>query len=246
MGEQSSQNERRADEATREVVSWLKCEYLRDHVGDEFDGTITAATGFGLFVELKDLYVEGLIHITNLPKDYYHFEAAHHRLMGERSGQVFRLGDELRVRVAKVELDDRKVDFELVEIKNKVKGKPKPADDKPKGRGRDDRGGKGRSGDRNKRSGSGRGDSRGRSDDSRGDRKPAGRGGRGNSGGGRGHSDNARGGRNSSGRNTTAGRGASGGRNEGRQDTPRSEGAAKKPSRSRNRNRSRSRKPKAD
>jgi len=246
MGEQSSQNERRADEATREVVSWLKCEYLRDHVGDDFDGTITAATGFGLFVELKDLYVEGLIHITNLPKDYYHFEAAHHRLMGERSGQVFRLGDELRVRVAKVELDDRKVDFELVEIKNKVKGKPKPADDKPKGRGRDDRGGKGRSGDRNKRSGSGRGDSRGRSDDSRGDRKPAGRGGRGNSGGGRGHSDNARGGRNSSGRNTTAGRGASGGRNEGRQDAPRSEGAAKKPSRSRNRNRSRSRKPKAD
>jgi len=246
MGEQSSQNERRADEATREVVSWLKCEYLRDHVGDEFEGTITAATGFGLFVELKDLYVEGLIHITNLPKDYYHFEAAHHRLMGERTGQVFRLGDELRVRVAKVELDDRKVDFELVEIKNKVKGKAKPVGDKPKpgdkGRGRD---GKGRN-DRNKRSG---GDSRGRSDGSgRGDRKPAGRGGRGDSGGGRGHSDNARGGRNSAGRNTSAGRGRNEGRTESRSDAPRNEGAAKKPTRSgsRNRNRSRSRKPKAD
>ena len=249
MGEQSSQNERRADEATREVVSWLKCEYLRDHVGDEFDGTITAATGFGLFVELKDLYVEGLIHITNLPKDYYHFEAAHHRLMGERSGQVFRLGDELRVRVAKVELDDRKVDFELVEIKNKVKGKAKPAADKakPKGRERDDRGGKGRSGGRDKRSAGGRG----RSDDSRGDRKPAGRGGRGDSGGGRGHSDNARGGRNSAGRNASTGRNAAGrgrteSRGESRQDAPRNEGAAKKPNRSRNRNRSRSRKPKSD
>lgn len=122
LGEQTSINERRADEATRDVVSWLKCEYLQDHVGDEFDGTVTAATGFGLFVELKDLYVEGLIHITNLPHDYYHFESAHHRLIGERSGQVYRLGDSLRVRVVRVDLDDRKVDFELVEVKSSGKG----------------------------------------------------------------------------------------------------------------------------
>jgi ribonuclease R len=91
-------------------------------VGDEFEGTVTAATGFGLFVSLNDLYVEGLIHITNLPRDYYHFEAAHHRLIGERSGQVYRLGDALRVRVVRVDLDDRKVDFELVEVESSGKG----------------------------------------------------------------------------------------------------------------------------
>ncbi len=117
FGERCSLTERRADDATRDVVSWLKCEYLQDHVGDVFDGVVAAATSFGLFVELKDLYVEGLVHITNLPHDYYHYEAAQHRLIGERTRQVFRLGDELVVRVARVELDDRKVDLELVDIK---------------------------------------------------------------------------------------------------------------------------------
>ncbi|MYM64286.1 ribonuclease R family protein [Pseudomaricurvus sp. HS19] len=119
LGEHSSLTERRADEATREVVSWLKCEYLRDHVGDSFEGVVAGVTGFGLFVELKDLYVEGLIHITNLPHDYYHFEAAQHRLVGERTRQVFRLGDEVQVRVASVNLDDRKVDLELLDFKQR-------------------------------------------------------------------------------------------------------------------------------
>lgn len=119
MGEQCSTTERRADDATRDVVSWLKCEYLQDHVGDDFDGIITAVTSFGLFVELKDLYVEGLIHITNLPHDYYHHEDAQHRLKGERSGRVFRLGDQLRVRVAQVNLDDRKVDFQFIDAGEK-------------------------------------------------------------------------------------------------------------------------------
>lgn len=113
MGEQSSLTERRADDATRDVTSWLKCEYLQDHVGEVYSGVVAAVTNFGLFVELKDLYVEGLIHITNLPHDYYHFEAAQHRLVGERTGQVFRLGDEVTVRVAQVNLDDRKVDLAL-------------------------------------------------------------------------------------------------------------------------------------
>ncbi len=123
-GEQSSLTERRADEATRDVVSWLKCEYLQDHVGDVFDGVVSAATGFGLFIELKDLYVEGLVHVTSLPHDFYHFEAAHHRLVGERTRTVFRLGDEVSVRVASVNLDDRKVDFEFLEHRPaKQKGK---------------------------------------------------------------------------------------------------------------------------
>ncbi|GAB1267781.1 ribonuclease R [Aurantivibrio infirmus] len=117
LGEQCSLSERRADDATRDVTSWLKCEFLQDHVGDKFEGVVTSVTGFGLFVELKDLYVEGLVHITSLPRDYYHFEAAQYRLIGERSRRVFRLGDELLVQVVRVNLDERKVDFELVESK---------------------------------------------------------------------------------------------------------------------------------
>ncbi len=113
-GEQSSLCERRADEATRDVVSWLKCEYLSGRVGEEFSGVVSAVTGFGLFVELKDLYIEGLVHVTGLPHDYYHFEAAQHRLVGERTRKVFGLGEELRVQVVRVDLDERKIDFELV------------------------------------------------------------------------------------------------------------------------------------
>ncbi len=114
-GEHSSFTERRADEATRDVETWLKCEYLLDKVGEEYRGTVTAVVGFGLFVELADLFVEGLVHITGLPKDYYYHEPAHHRLVGERTRRVFRLGDTLRVRVSRVDLEERKVDFDLVE-----------------------------------------------------------------------------------------------------------------------------------
>lgn len=119
LGEHCSSTERRADDATRDVASWLKCEYLQDRVGDEFEGVISAVTSFGLFVELKDLYVEGLIHISALPHDYYHHEPAQHRLVGERSRTTFRLGDGLKVRVARVDLDDRKVDFEFIDISDK-------------------------------------------------------------------------------------------------------------------------------
>lgn len=117
LGEQCSQNERRADEATRDVVSWLKCEFMQDRVGESFDGLVTAVTGFGLFIELTDIYVEGLLHITALPADYYEFDAVHHSLIGERSGRRFRLGDSVRVQVARVDLDDRKIDFEMAQDK---------------------------------------------------------------------------------------------------------------------------------
>jgi ribonuclease R len=125
FGEQCSRTERRADEATRDVVSWLKCEYLRDQVGAVYAGHVSAVTSFGLFVELNDLYVEGLIHITSLPHDYYRFEPAQHRLMGERTRKVFGLGDELVVRVVRVDLDNRKIDFEL-ESANAIR-RPKSA-----------------------------------------------------------------------------------------------------------------------
>lgn len=112
-GEQCSLTERRADEATRDVVNWLKCEFLLSRVGEDFNGVVTSVTGFGLFVQIDKMYVEGLIHITNLPKDYYHHEVDHHRLVGERTGRIFRLGDNLTVRVIRVDLNERKIDFEL-------------------------------------------------------------------------------------------------------------------------------------
>lgn len=114
LGEHCSQCERRADEATRDVMAWLKCEYLQDRVGDEFSGVITAVTSFGLFVELKDIYVEGLVHVSSLGQDYFQFDAAHHRLVGERTRKVYRLGDAIRVRVVRVSLDERKIDLEAV------------------------------------------------------------------------------------------------------------------------------------
>ena len=115
LGEHCSSTERRADEATREVLDWLKCEYMRDRVGEVFDGIITNVTGFGLFVELRNIYVEGLVHVTALHNDYYQFDANRHCLQGERTGIVYRLGDRLPVRVGRVDLDQRKIDFELIE-----------------------------------------------------------------------------------------------------------------------------------
>lgn len=116
LGEQCSTNERRADDATRDVVSWLKCEYMMDKVGEEFPGIISAVTSFGFFVELADIYVEGLVHISNLAQDYFHFDAASHQLIGERTGIRYRLGDTVQVKVVRVDLDDKKIDFELVKV----------------------------------------------------------------------------------------------------------------------------------
>ena len=115
LGKHCSSTERRADEATREVVSWLKCEYMQDKLGQVFRGKISAVTGFGIFVELDEIYVEGLVHVTSLKSDYYAFDAAKHRLVGERGGNVYRLGDKMTVLVARVDLDERKIDFELAD-----------------------------------------------------------------------------------------------------------------------------------
>ncbi|MFO7550985.1 MAG: RNB domain-containing ribonuclease, partial [Haliea sp.] len=116
-GMHCSMSERRADDATRDVESWLKCEFLQDHVGDEFDGIIAAVTSFGLFVELQPIYIEGLVHISALPGDYYSFDASHQRLVGERSGRSYKLGGRVRVQVARVDLDDKKVDLEMIDSK---------------------------------------------------------------------------------------------------------------------------------
>jgi ribonuclease R len=134
LGEQCSLTERRADEATRDVVNWLKCEYMKDRVGEVFPGVITATTGFGIFVELTDIYVEGLVHVSALPGDYYHYDQVHHRLTGERTGRSFRLGDTVQVRVMRVDLDERKIDFELADKgpeKSAPNRKSRKATDKP-------------------------------------------------------------------------------------------------------------------
>ncbi|WP_133131192.1 ribonuclease R [Legionella yabuuchiae] len=114
LGKHCSATERRADEATREVVAWLKCEFMQDKLGQVFRGRISAVTGFGIFVELEEYYIEGLVHVTSLKNDYYAFDPIKHRLVGERTGQVYHLGDNMTVMVARVDLDERKIDFEPV------------------------------------------------------------------------------------------------------------------------------------
>ena len=116
LGAHCSMTERRADDATRDVEAWLKCFYMRDHLGSVFTGTVSSVTSFGMFVSLDDLYVEGLIHISELGKDYFHFDATKHQLLGERTGQRYRLGDRVQVRVVKVDMESTKIDFVLDEI----------------------------------------------------------------------------------------------------------------------------------
>jgi ribonuclease R len=109
-----SANERRADEASRDVEAWLKCKYMRDHLGEEYSGVVTAATNFGIFVTLDQMYVEGLVHITELGGEYFKFDEARQELRGERTGIRYAIGSRVRVQVSRVDLDGRKIDFRLV------------------------------------------------------------------------------------------------------------------------------------
>ena len=113
-GAHCSANERRADEASRDVEAWLKCRFMREHLGEEFSGTVSAATSFGVFVTLDELYVEGLVHITELGSEYFRFDEARQELRGERSGMRYTVGSRVRVQVSRVDLDSRKIDFRLV------------------------------------------------------------------------------------------------------------------------------------
>jgi ribonuclease R len=113
-GAHCSANERRADEASRDVEAWLKCRYMREHLGEEFGGTVSAVVGFGLFVLLDGLYVEGLVHITELGGEYYRFDEVRQELRGERSGVRYAIGSRVRVQVSRVDLDGRRIDFRLV------------------------------------------------------------------------------------------------------------------------------------
>jgi ribonuclease R len=109
-----SANERRADEASRDVEAWLKCKYMREHLGEEFSGVVSAVTSFGIFVTLDAMYVEGLVHITELGGEYYRFDEARQELRGERTGMRYALGSRVRVQVSRVDLDGRRIDFRLI------------------------------------------------------------------------------------------------------------------------------------
>jgi ribonuclease R len=115
LGKICSAHERRAEEATREVEAWLKCQFMQDKVGQTFVGVITGVTNFGVFVQIPQMAIDGLVHVTSLANDYYHFEAGSQSLVGERSGQRYKLGEQLEVTVARVDMDTRRIDFSLTE-----------------------------------------------------------------------------------------------------------------------------------
>lgn len=136
LGEQCSMTERRADDATRDVADWLKCEFMLDHVGDTFDGVIASVTSFGFFVRLTEFHIDGLVHIASLENDYYKFDEVRQCLVGESTQTSYRLGDPVRVKVASVNLDERKIDFLLDVVQGKGKGGKKiPVKKAPKSRG---------------------------------------------------------------------------------------------------------------
>lgn len=122
LGLQSSMSERRADEATRDVADWLKCDFMQDHVGQVFSGIIASVTGFGFFVRLDDLFIDGLVHVSTLDNDYYRYDNIGQRLIGESGGRVYRLGDAVEIKVEAVHMDERKIDFSLVSSKRQPRG----------------------------------------------------------------------------------------------------------------------------
>jgi ribonuclease R len=131
-----SANERRADEASRDVEAWLKCKYMREHLGEEYSGVVTAATSFGIFVTLDAMYVEGLVHITELGGEYFRFDEARQELRGERTGMRYAIGTRVRVQVSRVDLDGRRIDFRLVRegeelVSRALKDKGVARDDEP-------------------------------------------------------------------------------------------------------------------
>ena len=115
LGSITSAHEKRAEDATRDVEAWLKCQYMEQHLGDEFDGVVTGVTNFGLFVQIGELLVDGLVHVTSLSNDYYHHDPGTQSLVGERTGRSYRLGDGMRIQVNRVDMETRRIDFRPVE-----------------------------------------------------------------------------------------------------------------------------------
>jgi ribonuclease R len=123
IGLQCSSTERRADEATRDVENWLKTFFMKERIGEEFDGTISGVTAFGIFVALDAVYIEGLVHVSELGADYFQFDNIKHQMLGERTGQRFRLGDRVRVKLVRADLESNRIDFVLAGTEKAYAGK---------------------------------------------------------------------------------------------------------------------------
>lgn len=115
LGEALSVTERRSDEASRDATFALKCHYMQDKVGEDFEGVVSGVTAFGLFIELKDIYIEGLIHVSQLGHEYFHYDPVKHIMVGEHSRQTYQLGQEVKVKVVRVDMEEKKIDFELLD-----------------------------------------------------------------------------------------------------------------------------------
>ncbi len=133
IGLQCSSTERRADEATRDVENWLKCFFMKERIGEEFEGTISAVTAFGFFVALDTIYIEGLVHVSELGSDYFQFDNIKHQMLGERTGQRFRLGDRVKVRLVRADLESNRIDFVLAGEDNALRGRRPPGKPTAKG-----------------------------------------------------------------------------------------------------------------
>lgn len=132
IGLHCSMTERRADDATRDVDAWLKTYFMRDRIGEEYDGTVSAVTSFGIFVALDDIFIEGLVHVSELGQDYFHYDSSKHWMLGERTGKRYRLGDRVRIKVMRADIETSKIDFSLIEW---VEMAPAGAEAKPKSAG---------------------------------------------------------------------------------------------------------------
>jgi len=162
LGVHCSANERRADEASRDVENWLKCFFMQDKIGEEFTGTVAGVTTFGIFVQLDELFVEGLVHITELGTDYFQYDEARHELRGERTGQRYQLTDRVTVRVARVDLESRKIDLTLASAPAALEtgdgaGRNKQGRNEERGEGRGEGRKEGRNGGKRSRGGRNRG-----------------------------------------------------------------------------------------
>jgi len=125
--EHCSMTERRADEASRDVQDWLKCYFMQDKIGQVFEGTISSVTGFGLFVDLDNIYIEALVHVTELGNDYFTYDKSKHAMVGDRSHKTFRLGDRIRVKVMRVDMDSSRIDLSLADNQRQKKSSKKSA-----------------------------------------------------------------------------------------------------------------------
>jgi ribonuclease R len=134
----TSERERRANEAERELVQWKKVRFMTDKVGDEFQGYITGVSAFGLFIELIEHFVEGMVHVSTMADDYYKFVERAHIMRGEKNGRVYRLGDRVEVQVIRVDLERRQIDLGLTEILDAVRRSERPRQGAGRGKPRRD------------------------------------------------------------------------------------------------------------